>query len=90
MGAALGLRFAGAGHRMTFSYSRDPRKLAALARRAGPRARAAAPAAARDADVVVLAVHWRQVPQALRLAGPLRGKTLIDVTNRDAGPGWPA
>jgi predicted dinucleotide-binding enzyme len=34
MGAALGRLFAGVGHAMAFSYSRDPKKLAALARRA--------------------------------------------------------
>jgi 8-hydroxy-5-deazaflavin:NADPH oxidoreductase len=82
MGAALGRLFAGVGHDVTFSYSRDPRKLALLARQSGPRARAATPAVAvRDADVVVLAVQWRQLSQVLKLAGPLRGKTLIDVTN---------
>jgi predicted dinucleotide-binding enzyme len=82
MGAALGRLLAAAGHAVTFSYSRDPKKRAALARRSGPRARSASPAeAVRGADVVVLAVHWRLVPEVLRLAGPLRGKTLIDVTN---------
>ena len=82
MGAALGRLLAGVGHEVTFSYSRDPRKLAALARASGPRARAASPAmAVRGADVVLLAVHWRQVSRVLKLAGPLRGKTLIDVTN---------
>jgi 8-hydroxy-5-deazaflavin:NADPH oxidoreductase len=82
MGAALGRLFASVGHDVTFSYSRDPRKLALLARRSGPRARAATPAVAvRDAAVVVLAIQWRQVSHLLTLAGPLRGKTLIDVTN---------
>jgi predicted dinucleotide-binding enzyme len=82
MGAALGTLFAGVGHEVTFSYSRHPRKLAALARASGPRARAASPAiAVRGADVVLLAVHWRQVSRVLKLAGSLRGKTLIDVTN---------
>jgi predicted dinucleotide-binding enzyme len=82
MGGALGRLFARAGHRVMFSYSRDPKKLARLARQSGPRAGAAPPAeAVRNADVVLLAVHWRRVSHALRLAGPLRGKTLIDVTN---------
>jgi len=82
MGSALGTSFAKAGHAVTFSYSRDPQKLARLAKRNGPRARTAAPAdAVRGATVVVLTVHWQQVPQVLKLVGSLRGKTLIDVTN---------
>jgi 8-hydroxy-5-deazaflavin:NADPH oxidoreductase len=82
MGAALGRLFAGAGHAVAFSYSRDPKKLAALARRAGGRARAGPPAeAVRGAAAVLLAVHWQRVPDALKRAGPLRGKILIDCTN---------
>ena len=82
MGAALGGLFAAAGHGVTFSYSRDPRKLARLARRAGPRGRAGTPAdAVRDARIALLAVHWRQVPHVLRLAGNLLGRVLIDCTN---------
>ena len=79
MGAALGQRFAEAGHRVAFSWSRDPKKLERLARRAGPGARAAEPAdAVRDADAVLVAVHWSLVPRVLRAAGSLRGKILID------------
>ncbi|HYC33546.1 MAG TPA: NAD(P)-binding domain-containing protein [Gemmatimonadales bacterium] len=81
MGAALGRRFAEAGHWVAFSWSRDPRKLERLARRCGPRACAADPAdAAADADAVLLAVHWSLVPRVLRAAGPLRGRILIDCT----------
>ena len=82
MGSALGRLFASAGHRVTFSYSRDPAKLERLARSVGARARAASPAeAVKDADVVVLAVLWHHVPSVLRAAGSMRGKVLIDCTN---------
>lgn len=82
MGAALGRLCAAAGHAVTFSYSRDPAKLERLARRSGPRARAASPAqAVRGADLVLLAVHWRHVSHVLRLAHGMRGKILIDCTN---------
>jgi predicted dinucleotide-binding enzyme len=82
MGAALGRRFAAAGHAVAFSYSRDPAKLERLARQSGPRARAASLAdAARDADVLLLAVHWSRVSQVLRGAGRVRGKIMIDCTN---------
>jgi predicted dinucleotide-binding enzyme len=82
MGAALGRRFAGVGHAVAFSYSRDPAKLERLARQSGPRARAASLAeAARDADVLLLAVHWSRVSHVLRGTGRVRGKILIDCTN---------
>ncbi|MEW5916955.1 MAG: NADPH-dependent F420 reductase [Gemmatimonadota bacterium] len=83
MGAILGRRFAGAGHSVTFTFSRDPAKLERLARQSGDRARASESIAdaVRDADVVLLAVHWNQVNKVLRAAGNLRGKVLIDVTN---------
>jgi predicted dinucleotide-binding enzyme len=82
MGSALGRLFASAGHSVMYSFSRDPAKLERLARSSGPRARPASPAeAVRDADVVVLAVLWQQVPRVLRSAGNLRGKVLIDCTN---------
>lgn len=82
MGGALGQLFANAGHSVTFSFSRDAKKLERLATSAGPRARAATPAdAVRDADVVVLTVLWQHVPRVLKAAGNLRGKILIDATN---------
>ncbi len=82
MGTALGPLFAAAGHGVTFSYSRDPAKLDRLARQNGPKARAASPRdAVRDADVVLLAVHWQRIPHVLRAAGSLRGKVVIDLTN---------
>jgi len=82
MGSALGHLFASAGHSVTYSFSRDPKKLERLAKSSGPRARAASPAdAVRDANVVVLTVLWQHVPRVLRSAGNLRGKVVIDCTN---------
>jgi predicted dinucleotide-binding enzyme len=82
MGGALGHLFASAGHFVTYSFSRDAKKLERLARASGPRARTASPAdAVRDADVVVLTVLWQHVPRVLRSAGNLRGKVVIDCTN---------
>lgn len=82
MGGALGHLFASAGHVVTYSFSRDPKKLERLAKSSGPRARATSPAdAVRDANVVVLTVLWQHVPRVLRSAGDLRGKVLIDCTN---------
>lgn len=78
MGAKLGTIFARAGHDVVFSYSRDQNKLQKLARDAGARARAGAPAdAARDAEVLLLAVHWSRVDDVLAHAGDLSGKIVI-------------
>lgn len=78
MGSKLGTLFARAGHQVTFSYSRNPQKLAALARDAGAGARTGSPAeAARGAGALLLAVHWNQVDSVLSQAGDLTGKCLI-------------
>jgi len=78
MGGKLGTIFARAGHEVMFSYARSDRKLRRVARQAGPRARAGTPAqAARDADAVLLAVHWQRVDDVLRQAGSLSGAVVI-------------
>jgi 8-hydroxy-5-deazaflavin:NADPH oxidoreductase len=81
MGGKLGSVFARAGHEVIFSYSRSRGKLPRLAAAAGRRARAGTPAdAARDADALLLAVHWSQVDDVLAQAGGLSGKTVLSCT----------
>jgi predicted dinucleotide-binding enzyme len=78
MGGKLGTLFARAGHDVVFSYARSERKLQRLAREAGRRAHAGTPAdATRDADVVLLAVHWSKVNDVLRQAGDLSGRVIV-------------
>src|SRR5258706_2060738 len=78
MGGKLGTIFARAGHEVIFSYARSERKLKRLAMEAGGRARAGTPAdAARDSDVLLLAVHWSRVGDVLKQAGDLRGKVVV-------------
>jgi predicted dinucleotide-binding enzyme len=78
MGSKLGTLFARAGHDVVFSYARSERKLAKLAREAGKRARAGTPGeASRDADAVLLAVHWSRVDDVLKQAGDLKGKVVV-------------
>jgi predicted dinucleotide-binding enzyme len=78
MGGKLGTIFARAGHSVVFSYSRSTETLERLARDAGGDARSGAPAeAARDADAVLLAVHWSRVDDVLRRAGDLSGKVVV-------------
>ena len=78
MGGKLGTLFVRAGHEVFFSYSRSEKKLRKLARDAGNNSRAGSPAdAVRDADAVLLAVHWSRVDDVLRQTGDLAGKIII-------------
>jgi 8-hydroxy-5-deazaflavin:NADPH oxidoreductase len=78
MGGKLGTLFARAGHGVVFSYSRSQEKLQGLARDAGGRARAGTPReAAQEADVLLLAVHWSRIDDALKQAGHLVGKIIV-------------
>ena len=83
MGGKLGTIFARAGHDVVFSYARSERKLQRLAREArGPEApgnaRAGTPAdATRDADALLLAVHWSRVDDVLKQAGNVSGKVIV-------------
>lgn len=78
MGGKLRTIFARAGHNVTFSYSRSHQKLEQLATQAGAKARVGTPAdATRDADVLLLAVHWTRVDDILAQAGTLSGKVLL-------------
>jgi predicted dinucleotide-binding enzyme len=78
MGGKLGTLFARAGHDVTFSYARTDRKLKKLAKDADGGARAGSPAeAAREADVLLLAVHWSRVDDVLKQAGDVSGKVIV-------------
>lgn len=78
MGGKLGTIFARAGHEVTFSYARSRRKLEKLARDAGGTARAGTPAeAARDADALLLAVHWSRFDDVLKQAVDLTGRIIL-------------
>jgi predicted dinucleotide-binding enzyme len=77
-----------AGHDVVICFSRHPTELDARAAELGGDVRAAAPAdAVLDADVVMLAVPWDAIDQALAEAGSLAGKVVVDATNQfGAGP----
>jgi predicted dinucleotide-binding enzyme len=78
MGGKLGTIFVRAGHDVVFSYSHDESNLERLVRDSGGVARAGVPAdAVRDADVVLLAVHWSRIDDVLAQAGDLTGKVVV-------------
>jgi len=78
MGAKLGTIWARAGHEVVFSYARSEQKLKRLAADAKGKARAGTPGeAARDADALLLAVHWSRVDEVLKHAGDVSGKVIV-------------
>lgn len=78
MGGKLGTLFARAGHDVVFSYARDRKKLEMLARNAGTTARAGTPSeAVRDADAILIAVHWSRVDDLLKQAGNIAGTVVV-------------
>ena len=81
MGAGLARRLAAAGETVALS-SRDPAKAAETAKALGGRVKLASSAdAVAEADIVILAVGYPDVAKALKSAGDLTGKILIDMTN---------
>jgi predicted dinucleotide-binding enzyme len=81
LAVALGRAWAAAGHRLVLT-GHDPERAAGAAERIGPAATAVVPGDFADqADVVVVAVSWERLTDAVRRVGPLAGKTVIDCTN---------
>ena len=83
VGGTLGRRWAELGHSVIFG-SRDPSsaRLTDLLEKSGENASAKSLSqAAAEGEVVVLATPWPAAEEALRAAGDLRGKPLLDCTN---------
>ena len=81
MGAGLATELAAAKFEVVIG-SRDPAKAAALAEKIGSNAQGGGIAAAvKLADTVILALPYGVISDALRVAGDLSGKTLVDITN---------
>src|ERR1700739_1702320 len=78
MGGKLGTILARAGHEVVFSYARSDNELKKLARESRGNARAGTPSqAAKDANALVLAVHWSRIDDVLKQAGELSGKVIV-------------
>jgi predicted dinucleotide-binding enzyme len=78
IGGKLGTIFARAGHEVVFSYARSNDKLKKLARDAQGNARAGTPVeAAKEADALLVAVHWSRIDDVLKQAGGLSRKVIV-------------
>ena len=74
-----------AGHTIVVSNSRGPATLADFVADLGPGASAGTKQEATECDVVILAAHWVNVPEALK-GIDWRGRILIDATNAHRDP----
>jgi 8-hydroxy-5-deazaflavin:NADPH oxidoreductase len=71
-----------AGHQVKFSNSRGPDSLKDLVSQFGDKASAGTTAEAAQADIVILAVRWAQVPDAAKGVPDWDGRIVIDATNQ--------
>ena len=74
------------GHEVTLCNHSGPAKLARIVAELGPGARAGSRAQAAAADVVLLAVPWESIREALSGLPPWDGRILIDATNPFLNP----
>jgi 8-hydroxy-5-deazaflavin:NADPH oxidoreductase len=81
----FGRHLIAAGHTVVVSNSRGPETLADFVADLGPGAIAGTKQQAAECDVVVLAVHWVSVADALK-GIDWRGRILIDATNAHVDP----
>lgn len=81
MGGSLARQFAAAGHKVMLS-ARDKEHAEACADGCGANAKAGTISeAVKFGEVVVLAVPYIQLASALKSAGELKGRILLDITN---------
>jgi hypothetical protein len=84
---AIAARAIAAGHEIKFSNSRGPESLAELVGRLGANASAGTVSEAAQADIVILAVGWDQVLEAVKDLPDWGSRIVIDATNQWHGPG---
>lgn len=89
VGGALGTGWVRSGHTVVFgSREPDSSEVKQLLKSADKVKSASVQEAARTADIVVLAVPWKAVPEVLQLiASGVSGKVLVDCTN--PAKDWP-
>jgi 8-hydroxy-5-deazaflavin:NADPH oxidoreductase len=83
IGGNCARQFAKGGHEVKLSFSRDRRRLEALAAEIGDRASVGTPReAAEFGEVIVLSVLWDSIGEALSQTGSLAEKIVIDTSNQ--------
>jgi predicted dinucleotide-binding enzyme len=82
IGGNAGRLFAGAGHEVMFSGSRDAAKLERLAADAGGASTGSPREAVEFGDAVMFSVPWRAIDDVLAQTGSLADAVVIDTTNQ--------
>jgi 8-hydroxy-5-deazaflavin:NADPH oxidoreductase len=90
IGTALARQFARNGIDAQIANSRGPATLAALVAELGPRITAVSARQAAQADIVILAVNWNRLPQAVQDLGPWNGRIVVDANNAVEVPSFRA
>lgn len=81
MGAALSTRFTAAGHDISMT-ARDLDKAREVASKISPKVTVVEPSQVSEGvDLIVNATYYNDSPEALRGAGDLSGKIVVDITN---------
>lgn len=88
IGQAFARQALKAGYEVVISNSRGPESLAELVRKLGPGAKAGTPQQAAQAEVVVVAVPWQHLQNALADLPPWEGRIVVDTTNPVVMPGF--
>jgi 8-hydroxy-5-deazaflavin:NADPH oxidoreductase len=86
IGKAFARHAARAGYNVVISNSRGPESLSDLVKEIGHGIEAVTVREAIQADVIFLAVNWKQVPQVVDVPEDWKGKIVIDPTNAIAFP----
>jgi len=81
IGQAFARQALRAGYQVILSNSRGPQSLASLVEDLGPGASAGTVREAALADMVMIAVPWKYLPQALADVPPWEGRIVVDMTN---------
>ncbi len=69
------------GRDVMVSNSRGPETLAALRKELGPKIKPVSTSEAASADIVMIAVTWKQMPEAVANLPPWGGRIVIDAMN---------
>jgi predicted dinucleotide-binding enzyme len=86
IGSAFARALARAGIEATISNSRGPDSLKEFVRELGPSIKAGTRDQAAAADIVLVAVNWSKLPQALAGLPNRNGRIVIDANNPIEGP----
>jgi len=86
IGSAFARALAKAGLSATIANSRGPASLAALEAELKPFIKAGTPEEVASADIVLVAVNWSKLPQALKGLANWDGRVVIDANNPIEAP----